>query len=54
MRATAQQIGFVDNYLVSLLGSDRRVKRVCSLVHVALGVMTSASLAVSVIGQALA
>ena len=54
MRATAQQIEFIQNYLTSLFGSDLHVKRVGSLANAVLGVMTSASLAVAVIGQALA
>ncbi len=54
MRATAQRLEFIQNYLASLFGSDVHVKRVCSLSLAALGVMTSASLAVAVIGQALA
>ena len=54
MRATAQQIEFIQNYLTSLFGSDLHDKRVGSLANAVLGVMTSASLAVAVIGQALA
>ncbi len=54
MRATAQRLEFIQNYLTSLFSSDLHVKRVCSLSVAALGVMTSASLAVAVIGQALA
>lgn len=54
MRAAAQQLEFIENYLTSLFGSDLHVKRVCSLSLAVLGVMTSASLAVAVIGQALA
>ena len=54
MRAAAQQLEFIQNYLISLFGSDLHVKRVCSLSLAVLGVMTSASLAVAVIGQALA
>jgi hypothetical protein len=54
MRAAAQRLEFIENYLTSLFGSDLHVKRVCSLAHAVLGVMTSASLAVAVIGQALA
>jgi hypothetical protein len=54
MRATAQRLEFIQNYLASLFGSDLHAKRVCSLSHAVLGVMTSASLAVAVIGQALA
>lgn len=54
MRASAQRAEFIENYLTSLFGSDLHVKRVCSLANAVLGVMTSAALAVSVIGQALA
>jgi hypothetical protein len=54
MRAAAQRAEFTQDYLASLFGSDLHVKRVCSLAHAVLGVMTSASLAVAVIGQALA
>lgn len=54
MRATAQRLEFIQNYLASSFGSDLHVERVCSLSPAALGVMTSASLAVAVIGQALA
>jgi len=54
MRATTQRLEFIENYLASLFGSDLHAKRVCSLSHAVLGVMTSASLAVAVIGQALA
>jgi hypothetical protein len=52
MRTAEQQIGFIQNYLTSLFGSDLHVKRVCSLSNAVLGVMTSASLAVAAIGQA--
>jgi hypothetical protein len=54
MRATAQRLEFIQDYLTSLFGSDLHAKRVCSLSHAVLGVMTSASLAVALIGQALA
>jgi hypothetical protein len=54
MRATAQRLEFIENHLNSLFGSDLHAKRVSSLACGVLGVMTSASLAVSVIGQALA
>jgi Transposase DDE domain len=54
MQATAQRLDFIQNYLTALFGSDLHVKRVCSLSLAVLGVMTSASLAVAVIGQALA
>jgi hypothetical protein len=54
MRTAAQSLGFIEDYLSSLFGDDLHVKRVCSLSLAVLGVMTSASLAVAVIGQALA
>ena len=54
MRATAQRLEFIENHLNSLFASDLHAKRVSSLACGVLGVMTSASLAVSVIGQALA
>src|SRR3974390_680573 len=54
MRATARRLEFIQNYLTSVFGSDLHVKRVCSLSNAVLGVMTSASRAVAVIGQALA
>ena len=54
MRATAHRLEFIENHLDSLFGSDLHAKRVSSLSHGVLGVMTCASLAVSVIGQALA
>ena len=54
MRAVAQQIEFIEEYLCGVFGMDLHAKRVASLACGVLGVMTSASLAVSVIGQALA
>ena len=54
MRATAQRLEFIENHLDFLFASDLHAKRVSSLACGVLGVMTSASLAVSVIGQALA
>jgi len=54
MRCTAQQAEFIENYLASLFGSDLHVKRVGSLAQAVLGVMVGASLAVAVIGRALA
>lgn len=54
MQTAAQRLEFIENYLTSLFGSDLHVKRVCSLSLAVLGVMTSASLAVAVVGQALA
>ena len=54
MRAVAQRAEFIEKYLDGIFGSDLHAKRVGSLACGVLGVMTSASLAVSVIGQALA
>ena len=54
MRAVAQRLEFVEKYLDGVFGVDLHTKRVASLACGVLGVMTSASLAVSVIGQALA
>ena len=54
MRATAHRLEFIENHLDSLFGSDLHAKRVSSLSFGVLGVMTCASLGVSVIGQALA
>ena len=54
MRAVAQRLEFTEKYLDGVFGADLHSKRVASLACCVLGVMTSASLAVSVIGQALA
>jgi len=54
MRAVAQRLEFTEKYLDGVFGADLHSKRVSSLACCVLGVMTSASLAVSVIGQALA
>ena len=54
MRATTERLEFIQNDLASLFGSDLHAKCVGSLSHAVLGLMTSASLAVAVIGQALA
>ena len=54
MRTVAQQSEFIEEYLCGVFGMDLHAKRVVSLACGVLGVMTSASLAVSVIGQALA
>jgi hypothetical protein len=54
MRAVAQRLEFVENYIGSIFGADLHAKRVASLACGVLGVMTSASLAVSIIGQSLA
>jgi hypothetical protein len=52
MRGTAQRLEFIENHLDSLFASDLHAKRVSSLACGVLGVMTSASLAVSVILKA--
>ncbi len=54
MRTVAQRLEFIENYLDTVFGVDLHAKRVASLACGVLGVMTSASLAVSIIGQALA
>ena len=54
MRAVGQRLEFIEKYLDGVFGVDLHAKRVASLACGVLGVMTSASLAVSVIGQALA
>ena len=54
MRATAQRLEFIEKHLDSLFATDLHAKRVRSLACGVLSVMTSASLAVSVVGQALA
>jgi hypothetical protein len=50
----AERIDFVHEFLSRVFAEDLHAKRVQSLAHGALGVMTSAALAVSLIGQALA
>jgi hypothetical protein len=47
-------IDFVHDFLAGIFAEDLHVKRVASLANGALGVMTSASLAVSIIGHSLA
>jgi hypothetical protein len=54
MRAVAQRLEFIEKYLDGVFAGDLHAKRVASLACGVLGVMTSASLAVSIIGQALA
>lgn len=54
MRTVAQRLEFIENYIDTVFGADLHTKRVASLACGVLGVMTSASLAVSIIGQALA
>ena len=54
MRAVGERLEFIGKYLDGVFGADLHAKRVASLACGVLGVMTSASLAVSVIGHALA
>jgi len=54
MRTAEQRLEFIEKYLNGVFGVDLHAKRVASLALSVLGVMTSASLAVSVIGHALA
>jgi hypothetical protein len=54
MRAPAERIDFVHEFLSRVFAEDLHAKRVQSLANGALGVMTSAALAVALIGQALA
>jgi hypothetical protein len=54
MRTAAQRLEFIEKHLDVVFGVDLHAKRVSSLASGVFGVMTSASLAVSVIGQALA
>ena len=50
----AQRLGEIRGFIDGLYGPDLHAKRVVSLADATLGVMTSASLAVATIGQALA
>jgi hypothetical protein len=54
MNHAVKRLEFVHKYLDGVFADDLHAKRVMSLANGALGVMTSASLAVSVIGQSLA
>jgi len=54
MRAPKDRVDFVHEFLSRIFADDLHAKRVESLANGALGVMTSAALAVSLIGQALA
>ena len=54
MRAPKDRSEFVHDFLNRIFGDDLHAKRVLSLANGALGVMTSATLAVSLVGQALA
>ena len=54
MRTPKEQFDFVHDFVSRVFGGDLHAKRVSSLANGALGVMTGATLAVSLIGQALA
>ena len=54
MRTPKDRVDFVHEFLDRIFSDDLHAKRVQSLANGALGVMTSAALAVSLIGQALA
>ena len=54
MRAPRDRSEFVHEFLSRIFADDLHAKRVLSLANGALGVMTSAALAVSLVGQALA
>ena len=49
-----ERVDFIQNYLSTIFDECLHAKRIASLANGALGVMTSASLAVSIIGQSLA
>jgi len=49
-----ERVDFIQNYLSTIFDQCLHAKRIASLANGALGVMTSASLAVSIIGQSLA
>src|ERR1035437_5610332 len=54
MNHPIKRVEFVQKYLDGIFAEDLHAKRVMSLANGALGVMTGASLAVSMIGQSLA
>jgi hypothetical protein len=54
MNRSIKHIDFIQNYLDTVFAGDLHAKRVESLANGTLGVMTSASLAVSIVGQSLA
>ena len=54
MNPSIKRVEFVQKYLDDIFAEDLHAKRVMSLANGALGVMTGASLAVSMIGQSLA
>ncbi len=54
MRAPKERFELVHDFLGRVFSGDLHAKRILSLTNGALGVMTGAALAVSLIGQALA
>src|ERR1035441_10248958 len=54
MNRLTNRVDFIQNYLEAIFSEDLHAKRVKSLTNGTLGVMSSASLAVSIIGQSLA
>ena len=54
MNHLIKRVEFIQNYLEAIFAGDLHAKRIDSLANGTLGVMTSASLAVSIIGQSLA
>ncbi len=54
MRHQIKRVEFIESYLNGIFAENLHAKRISSLANGALGVMTSASLAVSIIGQSLA
>ena len=54
MNRPIKRIDFIQNYLSGIFAEDLHAKHVTSLANGTLGVMTGASLAVSIIGQSLA
>ncbi len=53
MNRVTKRVDFIQNYLDGIFAEDLHAKRLKSLANGTLGVMTSASLAVSIIGQSL-
>jgi hypothetical protein len=54
MNRLSKRVDFIQSYLDAIFSEDLHAKRVKSLTNGTLGVMTSASLAVSIIGESLA
>lgn len=54
MRRPIKRVDFVHDFLAGIFAEDLHAKRVASLANGVLGIMTSASLAVSIIGHSLA